>query len=75
MILPKIIYDKFPSYTWAGNEQFDLIDFRRWQQDYEKWKKAKSIKVKNKIADRWAIKPKSKYYKKRGTFRGYKKGK
>ena len=39
MILPRIIYDKFPSYTWAGNEHFDIIDFRRWQQDYEKWKK------------------------------------
>ena len=75
MILPKIMYDKFPSYTWAGIEHFNVVDFRRWQQDYEKWKQAKTIKAKNKIAQRWALKPKSRYYKKRGAFRGYKKGK
>ena len=75
MILPKIIYDKFPSYTWAGNEQFDLIKFRMWQADYEKWKKAESIKVKKRLAQKWASKPKSKYYAKKKTFRGYKKGK
>ena len=75
MILPRIIFDNFPPYTWAGNEFFSEKDFIRWQQDYEKWKKARTIKAKNKIADRWAIKPKSKYYKKAKTFRGYKKGK
>ena len=75
MILPKILYDKFPSYTWAHNERFDIIEFRHWQADYEKWKKARTIKAKEKIAQKWAVKPKSKYYKERGTFRGYKKGK
>mgnify|MGYP001372670516 CR=1 FL=1 len=73
MILPRIIYDKFPSYTWAGNEQFDLIKFRMWQADYEKWKNARTIKAKDKIAQKWAIKPKSKYYAKNKSFRGYKK--
>ena len=75
MILPRILYDKFPSYTWAHNAHFDLIEFRHWQADYEKWKIAKTIKAKDKIAQKWAAKPKSKYYKKRGTFRGYKKRK
>ena len=73
MILPKIMYDKFPSYTWAGNEHFNVVDFRRWQQDFEKWKQAKTIYAKDKIALRWVSKPKSKYYKKNKSFRGFKK--
>jgi len=75
VILPMILYDKFPSYTWAGGGHFDIIDFRAWQADFEEWKQARTVKAKDKIAQRWAPKPKSKYYKKRGTFRGYKKGK
>ena len=75
MILPSIIYDKFPPYTWARNEFFSRKEFLHWQADYEKWKKARTIKAKDKIAQKWAVKPKSKYYKERGTFRGYKKGK
>jgi hypothetical protein len=74
-MLPMILYDKFPPYTWAGNEFFSKKEFLHWQADYKKWKKAKTIKAKNKIAQKWAVKPKSKYYKKRGTFRGYKKRK
>jgi hypothetical protein len=75
MILPQILYDKFPSYTWSGGSHFNLIDFRAWQADYERWKNAKTSKAKEKIALKWVTKPKSKYYKKRGTFRGYKKRK
>ena len=77
MILPMILYDKFPPYTWGKTEAdgFDLKTFRQWQADYKKWKKARTIKAKEKIAQKWAVKPKSKYYKKRGTFRGYKKRK
>ena len=75
MILPMILYDKFPSYTWAGGGHFDLIDFRMWQEDYEEWKQARTVKAKNKIAHRWAPKPKSRYYEKRGSFKGYKKRK
>ena len=68
-----IMYDKFPSYTWAHNGHFNLIDFRLWQADYGKWKQARTIKAKNKIAQKWATKPKSKYYAKNKSFRGYKK--
>ena len=75
VILPIILYDKFPPYTWAHNERFKVIEFRHWIADYKKWKKAGTIKAKNKIAQKWVGKPKSKYYKKRGTFRGYKKRK
>ena len=74
-MLPLILYDKFPLYTWAHNERFERIEFLHWQADYKKWKKARTIKAKEKIAQKWAVKPKSKYYKKRGTFRGYKKRK
>ena len=78
MILPMILYDNFPPYNWGKVDAESLFNKKRflsWQADYEKWKKAKTIKAKNKIAQKWVGKPKSKYYKKRGTFRGYKKRK
>ena len=74
-MLPMILYDNFPPYTWAHNAHFEKHEFLHWQADYKKWKKARTIKAKEKIAQKWAVKPKSKYYKKRGTFRGYKKRK
>jgi hypothetical protein len=65
-VLPKILYDKFPAYSWLNNEFFSRKDFLLWQQDYIKWEKAKSVKAKKKIAQKWAIKlSKSKYKKKR----------
>ncbi len=62
IVLPKILYSKFPAYTWNHNEIFSNKDFILWQQDYEKWNKAKSVKAKKKIAQKWAIKPKKSNY-------------
>jgi|TARA_R110000824_G_scaffold401513_2_gene612733 hypothetical protein len=65
IVLPKILFDKFPLYTWAHNELFSHEAFMEWQADYEEWKNAKSIRTKNKIAQKWAVKVKKSTYKKK----------
>ena len=72
-----ILYDNFPPYTWGKTEtdRFEKIKFRQWFTDYEKWKNTKSDKVKKRLFKKWSKKPKSIYYQKRGSFKGYKKRK
>ena len=68
MILPMILYDKFPPYNWGkvdAESTFDKTRFLSWCSDYKKWKKARSIKVKKRLVKKWSKKPKSKYYVKR----------
>ena len=65
MILPKILYDKFPSFTWKHDELFSEEKFISWQQDYIRWVNAKTTKAKKKIAQKWAIEPKKSTYKKK----------